>query len=228
MLSDVPLGAFLSGGIDSSIVVALMQALSTRPVRTFTIGFDEAAYSEADEAAAVASHLGTEHTAFCVTPADAQAVIPELASIWDEPFADESQIPTLLVSRLARQHVTVALSGDGGDESFGGYARHFVSARVAPFFSLPLSLRRAAASTLRALSPDVIQGLLRVLPLSSSVRRAVGAGDLRKLGGVLDAADDRELYQRLTAFGGTQVTGPHDTAGDDATPYPPDLLGRLI
>ena len=198
MMADVPLGAFLSGGIDSSTVVALMQAQSDRPVRSFTIGFGEGDYDEADHARAVAAHLGTEHTELRVEPAHALDIIPKLPDWYDEPFADSSQIPTVLVSEMTRRSVTVALSGDGGDELFAGYNRHLrapaVWRRVAP---LPGGLRRGAAGLIRSVAPQRWDRLFGLLPAANRIRQP---GDkLHKLAGVLGSADPDALYRRLVS-----------------------------
>ena len=151
MVSDVPVGAFLSGGLDSSAVVAMMQRHSVDPVRTFTIGFSESAYDESPHASAVAMRLGTQHSAMTVSPADAEAVIPHLPRIYDEPFADSSQIPTFLVSQFARTEVTVALTGDGGDELFGGYDRyHYLEEVRRLHLRLPSWARRGMAATIKS------------------------------------------------------------------------------
>ena len=232
MVADVPLGAFLSGGIDSSAVVALMQAQSSRPVRTFTIGFCESHYDEARHAAKVARHLGTEHTEFNLTPDKALAVIPELPRIWDEPFADELHIPTLLLSRLARQHVTVALSGDGGDECFGGYARHFMLSRLAPAFRVPAAARRLAGRALTLMSAQTMDGLLESLPVSAGLRRMLRSENLQKIARVLDVSNERELYERLISASALSPGSSlgREIADEDTHEMPalPDAVGRLI
>ena len=202
LMSDVPLGAFLSGGVDSSAVVSMMQARSTRPMRTFTIGFEQADYDEARDAAAVAAHLGTDHVEVRLTPADAHAVIPDLPDIYDEPFADSSQIPTFLVAKAARRHVTVALSGDGGDEVFGGYNRHQWAERLyRRSRGMPRLGRGAVASILEWASPalwDRVYGLARRgVPALPDARHA---GDkIHKVADVLRSESPDDLYDRLAA-----------------------------
>jgi asparagine synthase (glutamine-hydrolysing) len=165
MVADVPVGAFLSGGYDSSTVVALMQRASSKPVKTFTISFENAAFDESKHAEAVARHLGTEHTTFPVSGAEALDVVPNLAEMYDEPFADSSQVPTHIVSALTRKRVTVALSGDGGDELFSGYNRYQWAETVwRPSAKTPLAFRRLASSSIRIVPPRVYDGIARYVP----------------------------------------------------------------
>jgi asparagine synthase (glutamine-hydrolysing) len=228
MVADVPLGAFLSGGIDSSTIVALMQTQSSRPVRTFTIGFDERSYDEALHAARVARHLSTEHTEFLLTPAEALATIPKLPEVWDEPFADESQIPTMLLSQVTRQHAAVALTGDGGDECFGGYARHFMHNRLPAVFGLPPGSRRMIASAICMLSPAAWQQLLRILPLTPTLRRTLRGTDPRRVARLLAATDEGTFYEQATTYDPAAV--PAEPSAADATQVPTlrDTVSRLI
>ena len=202
MLADVPLGAFLSGGVDSSLVVALMQAQSSRPVKSFTIGFEETSYDEAVFAKKVARHLGTEHTELYVSPQEAQDVIPKLPEIYCEPFADISQIPTFLVAKMAREHVTVSLSGDGGDELFGGYTRYFQGARAWNSIArIPPALRRQAASAILSISPKRWDKLYA--PVSGLIPRSwrlQAPGDkLHKGAAVLNSENGASLYRHLVS-----------------------------
>jgi asparagine synthase (glutamine-hydrolysing) len=203
LLSDVPVGAFLSGGIDSSTVVALMQKQSFRPVKTFSIGFAEAAFDEAIPARAVARHLGTDHSELIVAQSDARDVIPKLAQMYDEPFGDSSQIPTHLVATLARRSVTVALSGDAGDELFGGYNRHVWGARLhARFGPLPISIKRVLATAIGMIAPQPANMIGdfagRILPGRYRFPRA---GDqIAKIGLILGAPTPEDMYRQLSSI----------------------------
>jgi asparagine synthase (glutamine-hydrolysing) len=202
MVSDVPLGAFLSGGIDSSLVVAMMQHQSARPVKTFTIGFWEAPFNEAENAAGVARYLGTEHHEHYLSSRECIEVIQGLPETYDEPFADSSQIPTLLVSAFTRRHVTVALSGDAGDELFGGYNRYFWSQRIWPKLTrAPISMRRKLAAGILAQSPQrwdrIFEFANYVVPSKFRVR---GGGDkLHKLARAMDSRNTDELYRAFVS-----------------------------
>jgi len=200
MMADVPLGAFLSGGIDSSTVVALMQAQSARPIRTFTIGFHEADYNEAQHAAAVARHLGTDHTELYVTAQQAMDVIPRLPTLYCEPFSDASQIPTFLVSQLARQHVTVSLSGDGGDELFGGYPRYMLGQRLWGQMSrLPSGARGMLARAILSLSPQAWNRVLGPVQRCLPAAWARPGDRLHKGANLLAARSLTDLYRSLVS-----------------------------
>lgn len=229
MEADVPLGAFLSGGVDSSLVVALMQAQSPRPVQTFSIGFDEIEYDEARHAKIVASHLGTDHHELYVTAQDALDVIPRLPAMSGEPFSDSSQIPTYLVSHMARQRVTVSLSGDGGDELFAGYKRYFLGQQLWRSINrLPVPLRRSLAATLRA-APGLWARLLQMsMPLlPSTLRVKHPAEKIDRLADLLSIPSLDALYRGLVSHWDqpaalvlgvngeplTALTDPHRKAG---------------
>ena len=212
MVADVPLGAFLSGGVDSSTVVALMQAQSSRPVKTFTIGFHEEGYDEAKHAQLVARHLGTEHTELYVMPKEAMDVIPRLPALYDEPFSDSSQIPTFLVSELARKHVTVSLSGDGGDELFGGYNRYFWATNIWRRIGwAPQPIRAALAGVLTALPPSAWNGVFKALAcfLPAGWRYANPGDKLHKLAEILAVRTPEEIYLHLVSHWKTPAKMVH-------------------
>ena len=227
MIADVPLGALLSGGVDSSTVVALMQRQSSRPVKTFTIAFDDAAYDEGAQAAQVAAHLGTDHTEMMVTGRDALEVVPKLSRMFDEPLADPSQIPTYLVSALARRSVTVALSGDGGDELFAGYNRYLHGERMIQRFGhIPASLRQVVASGMHAFPPAawdrLYDGLARLSP--GKERQRLPGEKLHKLGHLLGADSPEAMYRSLlSAWQQPEQLVSGAVAGPDRVT---ELLGR--
>jgi asparagine synthase (glutamine-hydrolysing) len=198
MASDVPLGAFLSGGLDSTIVAALMQKHSSKPIKTFTIGFNERGYNEATHAKDVAQYLGTDHTELYVGPKEAMNVISNIGSIWDEPFADSSQIPTLLVSQLAKQHVTVSLSGDGGDELFCGYNRYTKGYQIWERLKvLPLPIRRVIARLIDIFPTAPLEYLIHFLPMKYQVPHLTNG--LSKLADVMRQESDLQYYQSLVS-----------------------------
>lgn len=249
ILSDVPLGCFLSGGVDSSLVAALMQSRSTHPIRTFAIGFNEARFNEAPHAAAVAQYLGTEHTEFILSEQDALGVITDLPKIYDEPFADSSQIPTVLLCREARNSVTVVLTGDGGDEVFGGYNRHVIGPRLlARLQRVPCGLQRSAGWVVSALAPAITPENGWPRRFASRMRLPVTALDkAAKLAPHLgDINDLPDLYQHFTRGihnpkdlmqYGTTVTAPEPAfpvegaewmmAMDSVTYLPGDILVKV-
>ena len=200
MVADVPVGAFLSGGVDSTTIVALMRQHASGPVRTFTVGFEDPSFDESTEALRVARHLGTDHTAVHVEDAEVMKAIELIPDIWDEPFSDVSQIPTYLVSRVARQGVTVSLSGDGGDELFAGYNRHAWLERVwSTVGGLPSGVRRAAGSAIAQIPPGFVERTARAtnaLPLKWRFRNP--STKVAKLGRVLAAPTPEEAYRSLT------------------------------
>ncbi|HYH34880.1 MAG TPA: asparagine synthase (glutamine-hydrolyzing) [Nocardioides sp.] len=197
-ISDRPIGAFLSGGIDSTVVTALMQEASAQPIRTFTIGFDDPSVDESAYASAVAVALGTKHTTVSLSADDVLAVVPDLPTMYDEPFADASQLPTHLVARVAHEDVTVALSGDGGDELFGGYNRHITSERLyGPLARVPRSLRGFAGTTALRVSPSTWDAVGRAAGMKAPMG---GLGPrMHKLGAIAGFADAQDLYGRLTS-----------------------------
>jgi len=253
MLADVPLGSLLSGGIDSAAVTALMQQQSARPVKTFTIGLHEKAYDEARSAASVARHLGTEHTELYITPAEALSVIPKLPTMYCEPFADSSQIPTFLVSQMARKHVTVGLSGDGGDELFGGYNRHVWSSRIWNATGwLPSGARSIAANAIRTIAPQSWDKLFHFcatfLPEKAKLRNP--GLKLHKIAEMLPVKDRESLYMKHTShwadpadvvIGATERQQPDEMQGfvgsldfteqmmflDAVTYLPDDILAKV-
>jgi len=237
MVADVPLGAFLSGGIDSSTVVAMMQSLSPRPVKTFTIGFTEAMYDEARYAKLVAKHLGTDHTDLMLSPADTLATIPLMPELYDEPFADSSQIPTYLVSRLARTKVTVSLSGDGGDELFGGYNRYIhgdsIWRRMRP---IPRPLRRSAGAVIGAVPQGALSGVYSAMSrfLPSRYRHRFAGTKFHKLAIMSGARTGDDVYRSLISMwvepDALVIDGREPTQLLEAhyTAELPDLMRRMM
>jgi len=221
LVADVPLGAFLSGGIDSSAVAAMMRMKSNAPVRTYSIGFREQGFDEAPHASAVAAHLGTEHTELYVSAKEAQDAIPLMPEIYDEPFADSSQIPTYLLSKLTRQHVTVALSGDGGDELFAGYTRHRFANRIQ---SMPPRVAQLLASGLDMAGPAVWDRLFKLVPARR--RPSYGGDKMQKTAAMLREGPQGAYRSLVSAWDDPEaiVLGAREPKG---AIFDPDLAAAL-
>lgn len=202
MLSDVPVGAFLSGGVDSTTIVAMMQSMSARPIKTFSIGFNNDFYNEAHHAKKVASFIGTDHHELYITQGDVLEVIPKLSTVYDEPFADSSQVPTYLVAQLAKKHVTVSLSGDAADELFGGYNRYMVTSRLwSGISNYPVYLRNKVSNFFKAVPPDLYNSIFKLVSLNNKYFFENNVGDkLHKALSVFDSSTNSDLYKRLVSI----------------------------
>ncbi len=222
LVADVPLGAFLSGGVDSSLVVASMQRAAPGAVKTFSIGFRDEAYNEAVQARAIAAHLGTEHHELYLEERQLLELVPELPTFWCEPFGDSSQLPTLLLAKFARAHVTVALSGDGGDELAGGYVRHVSAARLQRLQQLPGFARALASGALTGLSVEGWDRIYRLVSpaLPKRARTRLPGDKLHKLGRALRAADSASLYREVVSLDTLGSLLHRDFAGDDGADFP--------
>ena len=239
MIADVPLGTFLSGGIDSSLVAALMQENAAKPIRTFTVGFNEEEFSEAEQASKVARHLGTDHTEFLLTPEETLDVVLDLPDIYDEPFADPSQVPTYHVAKLARGDVTVCLSGDGGDEVFGGYGRYQMAASLDRRFGrMPSPLRQLTATMLCALSPASWDSMFSALPAGAGLPHGLKGGlsgdRLHKLAGLMRITDPDARYAAMVTMQthaiGAAIDGGslQPPMGDVERPHIDSYLHRMM
>jgi len=230
MVADVPLGVFLSGGVDSSTIVALMQSLSPNPIRSFTIGFEEEAYNETFFARKVAEHLGTEHTELYVSFQDALSIIPSMPDIYDEPFSDSSQIPTSILSSLTHNYVTVSLSGDGGDELFGGYNRYLQGQNAEKFFTtVPYPLRQLLVSMIDKISPGTWDWVLK--RISMNKRYPLTSGTIEKITNILRLKDIGQYYQTLVTHwedGSQVVLGGKDIPDVSAADKILDGRGSLV
>ena len=222
MIADVPIGAFLSGGIDSSLIVALMQRNSSSKVKTYTVGYADSRYDESAAAASLARSIGTAHTAIRLEPSECQNVVPGLSAVFDEPFSDPSAIPTLLVSRYARQDVTVVLSGDGGDELFGGYSRHAWLPRIWQHSAwLPFSVRSVVGKTIGSFSPAMMLASMKMLSAASRGLYAprLPEDKLTKFASVLGARNFRDAYERLTSASRDLSIGGQQTLREGAASF---------